>query len=359
MVKPRISRRAVLGGGVALAGQYLAGCGVAGGPDERFARSSFPSVARTSAGLEVSAHPARVRSEAERGVVVRASAPTWQLELTSPSGGTADLILENVPAQVRFSAPPAARVWLDATSLKARWELPPGESTIQVESGGEGPIRFAVISDLHRNLEVLGALAQELERRPVELVMCMGDLVNTGAAWELDEVLEALGRLPVPFYSTIGNHDLFGRQEAAVRFEERVGPTNLSFLHRGMRFIVVDSASAALPPRAYPWLEDQLSQGPSLVFTHIPPLDLSGFRNHAFKVREDAVHFLELLGRSEVAGLFVGHIHTFAQYELAGTPVCLSGGGGGIQERPGPGFHYLEVESSSSGALSVSTRSLG
>jgi hypothetical protein len=298
------------------------------------------------------AHPARIGIAPDGQPLVHASAPTWDLELEALHAGPVSLLIENVPSAVRFAPTPVELEWLGATRVRASWMLAPGRTAIHVDSHREGPVRFAIISDLHVNLPVLERMAADLPSREIEFVACMGDLTDFGTTDELERVLEVLPSLGAPFYVTIGNHDLRGA--ATDLFDERLGPTNFSSLHRGVQLAMVDSASEWVAPAALSWLEQQLasrpSTMPSLVFTHIPPFDPSGIRNHAFSSRENAQRFLEILRAGNASRLFVGHIHTGSDYQVGGLPVSLTGGGGGELELFSDiGFHYLEVEVDPSG----------
>jgi len=338
----RLDRRQLLfGGSAALAS--LAGCRNSGGEQERFDRSFEPSALSLS-GLELSAFPAKVRLESSRPFV-RAAAPTLTLEIGSSEATTLELVLENLPAASELS-PSAERLRpLGPTSYEATLRLRPGMNRFQVQSSAQGPVRFALISAVQTSTEVFRAFAEDVRLRQPELVLCMGDIADHGSAEEMNTMAEAMRSLGAPFYSTIGNHDLFG--DAADRFEELFGPTTVSFDHRGVQVLLLDSASAGLAPSAIAWVEDELARrsGPALVLTHVPPIDDSGLRNHAFRVRDEALQLLDVLGRARADHLFVGHVHDYKTYSLNGVPVHISGGGGKISEwATGIPYHYLEVE---------------
>jgi len=41
---------------------------------------------------------------------------------------------------------------------------------------------FAVVSDIHGNLEALEAALADIERRSIKLIYCLGDIVGYGAS---------------------------------------------------------------------------------------------------------------------------------------------------------------------------------
>ncbi|MGC4114195.1 MAG: metallophosphoesterase [Myxococcales bacterium] len=145
-------------------------------------------------------------------------------------------------------------------------------------------------------------------------------------------MLEQFDALPVPFYTTLGNHDLMGA--AWERFTEVIGPTNVAFDVRGVRIVLADTANALFAPGAYSWLERSLAResGPALVFTHIPPFEPWGGRNHAFSNRDEAMRFVQTLSEGEATHFFAGHIHSYADYQMRGVPSTIAGGGGGGME---------------------------
>jgi 3',5'-cyclic-AMP phosphodiesterase len=177
------------------------------------------------------------------------------------------------------------------------------------------------------------------------MVLFTGDLTLSGQTDQFDLMFDRFPDLETPLYATLGNHELMGA--AADRFEERIGPSSVSFDVRGVRVMLLDSANALIASQSYDWIERQLTQrpdGPALVLTHIPPLDPEGTRDHAFSVREDALHLLELLAGGHVSHLFVGHIHTYSSYSMHGIPVTLAGGGGGQMEGLHDiGHHYADI----------------
>ena len=67
----------------------------------------------------------------------------------------------------------------------------------------ENPSMFAVISDIHANLEALEAAIADIDRRGIKKVLCLGDIVGYGASPKecLDLVIERCE------FSLCGNHD--------------------------------------------------------------------------------------------------------------------------------------------------------
>jgi predicted phosphodiesterase len=64
-------------------------------------------------------------------------------------------------------------------------------------------MRYAIISDIHSNLEALTKVLSEIEKRGVDHVICLGDVVGYGA--NPSECLELVGK--VASETVMGNHD--------------------------------------------------------------------------------------------------------------------------------------------------------
>ena len=73
----------------------------------------------------------------------------------------------------------------------------------QLTSRGKG-MRYAIVSDIHSNLEALKGVLEEIERRGVDDIICLGDLVGYGA--DPNAVIELA--LEKGFRCIMGNHDL-------------------------------------------------------------------------------------------------------------------------------------------------------
>lgn len=328
---------------VALALLALAACG-SDHADDRFAQGQSPVVAPLAEGVTLSAFPGRVRREGA-AVVFRSASPDPVLDLTAAEPADARVLLDNLAPATRFEPAPRALEIVGPTRLAATWRLPAGTTRVRARAGGDGPARFAVVSDIHNNLEVYGRFSREVKAWRPDAVIGIGDLTDRGKPEEMEEMLAHLPDPGVPFYTTIGNHDLMG--EAWRRFEEVVGPTSVAFEVRGVRVVLVDSANATVAPASYPWLAEKLSGrpgGPALVFAHIPPLEPWGSRNHAFATREDGLRFVQALADGNATQFFAGHIHALDQWTMGGIPAVITGGGGGqVESTAAEGHHFLKL----------------
>jgi Icc protein len=234
-------------------------------------------------------------------------------------------------------------------SIEGETELtlsPPGADT-------EQPFVFAVLGDVQRAIGSVDEVFSRMNEDPeIAFVVSSGDLVNTGVRSELLRFQDELSVLQVPYFSTVGNHELGGTPRA---WHDLFGPFNVHFAYQGVRFSLIDAGNATIDPVVYGWLEDWLQEGraaPHAVLMHIPPLDPVGVRGGGFRSRKEGAKLMQMLGEGRVDALFLGHIHSYYAFSAAGVPSYISGGGGAIPERfDGIGRHYLRVRASAKRGL--------
>ena len=182
-----------------------------------------------------------------------------------------------------------------------------------------GPMRLALLTDLHANLEALEAVLEHARRQGAEQLAFLGDLVGYGAdpgpVVERVQAAVATGALALK-----GNHD-----EAATRG----APASMR-------------AEAA---QAVAWTREHLTRE-QLAFLAGLPLSIErGDRLFVHASAADPAHWLYVLSATDAAlslravrarEIFSGHTHTPALYHLAaddtvgafrpvpGTPIKLS-----------------------------------
>ena len=97
------------------------------------------------------------------------------------------------------------------------------------------------------------------------------------------------------------------------------------------------------------WLVDWLAAArdrTNIFLTHFPPIDPVGVRYGGFRSADDGRRLLSRLAEANVDLTLYGHIHTYIQFENAGIPAYISGGGGAKPMRwDGVDRHFLVVES--------------
>jgi 3',5'-cyclic AMP phosphodiesterase CpdA len=159
-------------------------------------------------------------------------------------------------------------------------------------------------------------------------VLSTGDVVDRGREDEYVMFEDKLAALDLPFYSTIGNHELWGDID---RWYRRFGRATVHFDFRGIAFSLVDSASAGIDPTTTAQLDawlDEHAAGVHIFATHYPPLDPIGVRQGSFASRREAQTLLARLAATSVDLTLYGHLHTYTSFSNAGIPAHVSGGGG-------------------------------
>lgn len=235
-----------------------------------------------------------------------------------------------------------------------RWSLalpdpPAGQLVLSIappDAADSSPWRFAAMGDIQTGLDQVHEVFARINAEPdVRFVVSMGDLVEDGEESEYDLLLTQLDSLEVPYYSTLGNHELKGDIE---RWRRRFGRFNLHWRFREVVFSMVDSGNASLALQVYDWLDiwlDEARDDIHVFLTHIPPIDPIGTRAGAFRSYNEALNLLGKLARGNVDLTLYGHIHSYYEYSNAGIPAYISGGGGASPERlDGIGRHFLVVD---------------
>jgi predicted phosphodiesterase len=208
------------------------------------------------------------------------------------------------------------------------------------------PFRFALMSDVQEAIDdVQDIFSMINEEQGVEFLLGAGDLTQRGSHTELRRFERELEELDVPYYTTLGNHELGSDPPP---FQDRMGRASFSFEYRGARFTLLDSASATIDPLVLSNLDEWLDAARDqvhMVAMHIPPIDPIGVRNGSFASRNEANDLLARLLRGGVDLTLYGHIHSYYRFSNGGIAARISGGGGAIPERfDGIGRHFLAID---------------
>jgi 3',5'-cyclic-AMP phosphodiesterase len=338
-----------------LVGLVLTGCLSAA--EERAERDLEIGKAE-AAGLEVEVVDglAAVRTIAGDKLGLWVSAPAIRLRLGVEGGSrrSLEITAQNVLPDVALTGSSTVTVeplpGEPATRKRWRVEIDPGRTTelelAPPDAADRGSWRFAVLSDVQEAVDRLQDIHRKINEDPsIRFLLGAGDLTERGDVDELARYQEELRTLAVPYYTTLGNHEL---GENPTLFHDWFGRGNFRFVFRGVQFTMLDSASATIDPMVYDWLDGWLGEGASrvhLVAMHIPPLDPIGVRGGGFASRNEAAKLLTRLANGHVDMTLYGHIHSYYEFDNAGIPAHISGGGGAIPERfDGMGRHFLVVD---------------
>ena len=275
-----------------------------------------------------------VRASGTREISVLNTMPDAELaELTGPIAGWASELERISPTRVTFQAN-----FTEPGTYRASLRLP--------DASDLRPFRFALMSDVQEAIDDVQDLYRAMNTdSEIEFLLGAGDLTEQGSFEELRRFESELEGLNLPYYTTLGNHEL---GSGAPPFQELYGRGNFSFEYRGVRFTLLDSASATLDLKVYEWLDGWLQQGRDsfhIVAMHVPPVDPIGTRNGSFASRAEANKLLGRLLSGGVDLTLYGHVHSFYSYTNGGIPAFIAGGGGAIPERfDGIGRHFMIID---------------
>ncbi|MEZ4258080.1 MAG: metallophosphoesterase [Polyangiaceae bacterium] len=305
-----------------------------------------------------------VRAIGPGALTLRAQAPTVRGRVTVKGGApTLTVTVDNVHADARFVARAP-----DGALLPSAGEPPtrrkqivrrvtvPAAGVVELDvsaptAADSGPFDVGVLADVQEAIATVGEVYARINEHPsLEFVLFTGDLTRQGRREQLEEFERREQELDVPLYATLGNHELGAER---VYFQEMYGRGSYSFVHRGVRFTMLDSASATLDPLVYGWLDGWLEQGRDathVVAMHIAPFDPVGLRNGSFASRAEAAMLVSRLARGRVDVTLYGHVHSFYAFANGGIPAYISGGGGAIPERmDGIGRNFLVMSLEAAG----------
>ncbi|HJK92843.1 MAG TPA: metallophosphoesterase, partial [Polyangiaceae bacterium LLY-WYZ-15_(1-7)] len=303
--------------------------------DERVGRAETPdTLVLEEDGL------AAIREATPRGARLWAASPVLHLRLRT-AGGPFELVVRNTLRDATLTLDDGTVIEREPGGLptEARFvlDLPAGvERTARLappDADAAGSFHVAVLSDVQDAIGEVQDIYERMRADPsLRFVVSTGDLTDSGTRAQLVRFQEELETLPIPLYSTVGNHEVPGPEA----WHDLFGPFNAFFRFRGVAFSLVDSSTATVDPalrreRLRPWLEAH-RDAPHLFLTHVPILDASGLRSGAFRSRNEAASLLQELADAEVDALFFGHVHSYYAYSLAGIESYIAGGGGAIEE---------------------------
>lgn len=304
--------------------------------------------------IEVSDGLAAIRSIANREIVLWSQAPTLQVALTVSAAGAG-------PWTLRFrNALPDAALAVGGAVIEATPEVRPTDRTFAVtlaegtttavlaapDAATPGRFRVAAMADIQTAMPDVDDVFRRISEEPdVRFVISMGDITDRARDDEYDLFERQLEVLDVPYYTTLGNHELWADPD---RYRSRYGRSSFQFVFRDVAFTFADSGDAGIDPIVHDWIDawcDLARDRVHVFLTHFPPLDPVGVRAGSFRNWREAHRLLGHLAAGKVDLTLYGHIHSFYAFENAGIPAYISGGGGADPERwDGIGRHFLVID---------------
>ena len=298
---------------------------------------------------------ATVRSLSDNALVLWGSAPSFEFDLKAAGASELEFEVQNclTDAELQVVSGDAQLTLLEPTSLptRKRWRLnlPAGTTRLSIaplDVKSRDAFRFALLSDVQEAIDEVGDIFGRLNQvRDLRFVLGAGDLTQQGTREQLERFQRELERLELPYFATLGNHELGTSPDL---FHDYFGRGNFKFYFHGVAFTLIDDASATIDPTVYDWLDDWLEESRQevhIVAMHIPPVDPIGVRNGSMASRSEADKLLAKLAEGRVDLTLYGHIHSYYSFDNAGIPAFISGGGGAIPERFDKiGRHFMVFE---------------
>ncbi|WP_110946201.1 phosphodiester glycosidase family protein [Streptomyces avicenniae] len=212
--------------------------------------------------------------------------------------------------------------------------------------------RFAVVSDAQfvarepdsPIVATARRTLREVRAAEPDFVVVNGDWVDEGSAADLAfgrrVIEEELGDA-VPWFYVPGNHEVMGG--SIEQFEAEFGPSQLTFDHRGTRFLTLDTSSLTLRGAGYGQFQrlraeldaaaDDPSVGSVVVMAHVPPRDTTAQPASQLTDRLEAALLEDWLARfrrdtGKGTAFFGAHVGVFDAYHLGGVPYVIGGDAG-------------------------------
>nr|MBA3453002.1 metallophosphoesterase [Deltaproteobacteria bacterium] len=269
--------------------------------------------------LRVSDGLAAVRELTDHRIELWAQSPVLDLELVvgSMAGGDWQIRIRNsLPDSLLVTGGTSYPRRPDDHPTVATFIVPLAAGTHQLrlappDADRIEPFKVASMADIQTALPSVDDVFAAISAVPdARFVIAMGDITQRGEEAEYDLFERQLVALTIPFYSTLGNHELWSPAE---RWFERFGRASFQFTFKGVVFTFADSGDAAIDPVVEDWIEGWLASAADrthVFLTHMPPIDPVGTRAAAFRSTRDGNRLLSRLVEGRVDLTLYGHIHT-------------------------------------------------
>ena len=225
----------------------------------------------------------------------------------------------------------------------------------------QGKFTFIVLGDNRSGDDIYSKLVgMMMERKPAFIVNTgdqvpdEDDLKEWARFWEMSKPIK------VPYFLTVGNHDV-NDAKSELFYKKQVDlPGNelyYSFIAGNALFIVLDSyltgEQKKITGEQYQWLEGILAKSPQkykFIFLHHPlyPDKDKGrhYGNSLDRYPGDRDKLQALFVKHKVTTVFAGHDHLYLRATVNGIPHIIAGGGGAplyAAEKDGGFYHFIVV----------------
>ncbi len=224
----------------------------------------------------------------------------------------------------------------------------------------QGSFTFAVLGDTRSGGNDYSEIVRRvMEHRP-DFVAHTGDMVNSPKKTLWADFWEQSRPITVPYFLTVGNHDVRDKKTEELYKEQVDLPGNklyYSFAVGNSLFVFLDSnipgQERKITGEQYAWLEQVLSTSGSehtFVFVHHPlyPEKAAGYHYGGSLDRypEERDRLEALFKKYRVTIVFTGHEHLYLRKKVDGVTHVITGGGGAMlysEEEKGGFYHFVLV----------------
>lgn len=225
----------------------------------------------------------------------------------------------------------------------------------------QGSFTFAVIGDTRSGGDDYPELVQAAMEYKPDFVVNAGDMIDYPNKARWAEFWEKSKAITVPYFLTVGNHDVSDEKSEALYKEQVDLPGNklyYSFTVDDSLFIFLDSnipgQDRKITGDQYKWVEQTLAasrQKYKFVFVHHPLYPEKGMGHHyggsLDKYPKERDRLQSLFARYGVTIVFTGHEHLYLRKMVGGLMHIITGGGGAALyagTEKGGFYHFIQVK---------------
>ncbi len=224
----------------------------------------------------------------------------------------------------------------------------------------QGSFTFAVIGDTRSGGDDYVKLVQTAMQYKPDFVVNTGDMVASPSRARWHEFWDQSRAITVPYFLTVGNHDVSDEKSQKLYKEEAQLPGNklyYSFTVGDSLFIFLDSnipgQDRKIVDEQYNWVESMLAasgQNKKFVFVHHPLYPEKGLGHHyggsLDKYPKERDRLESLFVKYRVNIVFAGHEHLYLRKTVDGVMHIITGGGGAslyAGEGRGGFYHFILI----------------
>ncbi len=209
------------------------------------------------------------------------------------------------------------------------------------------PLKFAVFSDIHitrDNENLFDRLTTDIGSRKINFFIVAGDLTDHGLQEEYQICLQDFADMGIPWYVTIGNHDMYQRN-GWENWKNSFGPSCYDLtMSDALRLIFLDTSTGTVGGEQFHWLEKVLGNAREkykIIVTHYPLYDDVFPSIYRLPGAEERYKLLGLMKKYHVYAYVSGHLHTFQHKDINGIQHFIVGSMNPHQLDKGPHGYLL------------------